>query len=427
MSTVVSRSTADVSRSAGASAAVSVDRVSKAFKLPREQFFTLKERVLHPVRSRQFDLLEAVRDVSVEVGEGEFFGIVGRNGSGKSTLLKCIAGIYRKDTGSIKVRGRISPFIELGVGFSPELTARDNVTINAIMLGLTRRQARERFDAIIEFAELQDFLDLKLKNYSSGMLVRLAFSAAIQVQTEVLLVDEVLAVGDANFQQKCFDQFQRLKQEGRTILFVTHDMGAVERFCDRAMLLHKGQMVEIGDPAHVARSYNRLNFARLSGSGQAAVNPQSPPGGAVTITDGWFEDPAGRRVAEFAYGDPCTASVEVEFREAVEDPIFGIGLINESGAAVLAISTDQLHPSGDRDAHQNHTGRFGAGSRATIRLRFDNWLARGRYSMTASVARPGLGDDLLALKDNLATIVVHSAPLTKGMVQFPHTFEIDQA
>jgi ABC-type polysaccharide/polyol phosphate transport system ATPase subunit len=403
--------------------------VSKAFKLPREQFFTLKERVLHPVRSRQFDLLEAVRDVSIEVGQGEFFGIVGRNGSGKSTLLKCIAGIYRKDTGSIKVRGRISPFIELGVGFSPELTARDNVMINAIMLGLTRRQARARFDAIIEFAELRDFLDLKLKNYSSGMLVRLAFSAAIQVQTEVLLIDEVLAVGDANFQQKCFDQFQRLKQEGRTILFVTHDMGAVERFCDRAMLLDKGQMMEIGDPAHVARGYNRLNFARLSGSAPGAVDPRSHTGQVAAIVDGWFEDPDGRRVAECAYGDPCTASIEVEFREAVEDPIFGIGLINESGAAVLAISTNQLHGSTDGDADHTdhiHTGRFGAGSRTTIRLRFDNWLARGRYSMTASVARPGIGDDVLDLRDSLATIVVHSAPQTKGMVQFPHTFEIDQ-
>jgi ABC-type polysaccharide/polyol phosphate transport system ATPase subunit len=426
MSTVVSRSTADVSRSAGASAAVSVDRVSKSFRLPHEQFFTLKERVLHPVRSRQFDLLEAVRDVSIEVGGGEFFGIVGRNGSGKSTLLKCIAGIYRKDTGSIKVRGRISPFIELGVGFSPELTARDNVMINAIMLGMTRREARARFDAILDFAELRDFLDLKLKNYSSGMLVRLAFSAAIQVQTEVLLIDEVLAVGDANFQQKCFDQFQRLKHEGRTILFVTHDMGSVERFCDRAMLLDRGRMVEIGDPAQVARSYNRLNFASPLGSPPAAATHRPNPGGLVTIADGWFEDPAGRRVAESAYGDPCTACVEVEFRQAVDDPIFGIALINEPGAAILAVSTDQLHGSTDRVEHQISTGRFAAGSRTVYRLRFDNWLARGRYSLTASVARPGFGDDLLDLKDGLATIVVHSGPASKGMVQFPHTFEIDR-
>lgn len=424
MSTVVSRSTADVSRSAGAAAAVSVDRVSKTFRLPREQFFTLKERVLHPVRSRQHDLLEAVRDVSIEVGEGEFFGIVGRNGSGKSTLLKCIAGIYRKDSGSIKVRGRISPFIELGVGFSPELTARENVMINAIMLGLTRRQARERFDEIIEFAELRDFLDLKLKNYSSGMLVRLAFSAAIQVQTEVLLIDEVLAVGDANFQQKCFDQFKKLKQEGRTILFVTHDMAAVERFCDRAMLLDKGRMVQIGAPADVARSYNRLNFAGAP-EAAAADDPPERSDRVVSIIDGWFEDPTGRRVSEFAYGDPSAIGVEMEFHQAFEDPTLGVALITETGAPIMATSTEQRHGSTDRFAHETSTGRFEAGTRTIFRVRFDNWLGPGRYTLTASVARAGWGADVLDLKDNLATIIVHSGPATGGLVQFPYTIEID--
>ena len=205
-------------------------------------------------------MLQAVDDVSVEIAQGEFFGIVGRNGSGKSTLLKCLAGIYNIDEGELHVRGRLSPFIELGVGFNPDLTARDNVTINGIMLGLTRKQVRERFDTIIGFAELEDFLDLRLKNYSSGMVVRLAFSIAIQVDAEILLIDEVLAVGDATFQQKCFDEFHRLKAEGRTILFVTHSMLDVQRFCDRAMLLEKGRVVELGDPATVTRRYNELNF-----------------------------------------------------------------------------------------------------------------------------------------------------------------------
>src|ERR671914_921314 len=200
---------------------VSVAHLSKTFKLPHQRYSTLKERALHPFRSTEYDLLEAVHDVTVDVAEGEFFGIVGRNGSGKSTLLKCLAGIYEVTGGRIAVRGRLSPFIELGVGFNPDLTARDNVTINAIMLGLSRREARERFDEIIAFAELEEFLDLKLKNYSSGMSVRLAFSCAIQVDADVLLVDEVLAVGDAAFQQKCFEQFHRLKAAGKTIVFVT--------------------------------------------------------------------------------------------------------------------------------------------------------------------------------------------------------------
>ena len=198
-----------------------------------------------------------------EIATGEFFGIVGRNGSGKSTLLKCIAGIYCVEVGRIAIAGRLSPFIELGVGFNMDLTARDNVLINAIMLGLSRREAQARFDEVIAFAELEEFIDLKLKNYSSGMLVRLAFATAIQVDAEILLIDEVLAVGDAAFQQKCFEEFFRLKREGRTIVFVSHDMYSVERFCNRAMLMERGKMVQLGEPRAVARAYHKLNFGQL--------------------------------------------------------------------------------------------------------------------------------------------------------------------
>ena len=211
--------------------------------------------MLHPASALRpsYDELRAVDDMSFEIREGEFFGIVGRNGSGESTLLKCIAGIYDVDVGTIGVRGRLSPFIELGVGFNMDLNARDNVIINAIMLGLSRQEAHNRFDEIIAFAELEDFVDLRLQNYSSGMYVRLAFAVAIQVDAEILLIDEVLAVGDANFQQKCFAQFNRLRAEGRTIVFVTHDMYSVQRYCDRAMLIDKGKLVALEDPATIAR------------------------------------------------------------------------------------------------------------------------------------------------------------------------------
>src|ERR1700759_4180551 len=222
--------------------AISVKSVSKSFRLPHEQYHTLKERALHVFRSRTFDALQAVCDVSVDVAPGEFFGIVGRNGSGKSTLLKCLAGIYDIDDGQIAINGRLAPFIELGVGFNMDLTARDNVIINAIMLGLSRKEARERFDDILAFAELEEFVDLKLKNYSSGMYVRLAFATAVQVDADILLIDEVLAVGDAAFQQKCFDEFRRLHEAGRTVLFVTHDMGSVQRYCDRVLLLDQGRV-----------------------------------------------------------------------------------------------------------------------------------------------------------------------------------------
>src|SRR4051794_8151784 len=225
--------------------AVYVDDVAKSFSIPRERVHTLKERVLHPLRRSAHDEFEALRGVSLSVEPGEFFGIVGRNGSGKSTLLKCLAGIYRTDRGAIYVDGRVSTFIELGVGFNPDLAAYDNVMLNATMLGLSTKEARKRYDRIIDFAELHDFVDLKIKNYSSGMLVRLAFSVMIQVDADILLIDEVLAVGDAAFQQKCFDEFGRIRNSGATVLLVTHDMGAVQRFCDRAVLLENGHVVEI--------------------------------------------------------------------------------------------------------------------------------------------------------------------------------------
>ncbi|MGP0102270.1 MAG: ABC transporter ATP-binding protein, partial [Solirubrobacteraceae bacterium] len=234
---------------------VVVDRVNKRFEIPREQVSTLKERALHPFRRNVTDTLHALRAVSFAVEPGEFFGIVGRNGSGKSTLLKCLAGIYGVDSGSIYVNGRMSTFIELGVGFNPDLAAFDNVALNGIMLGLSPKEARARYERVIEFAELEEFQDLKLKNYSSGMHVRLAFSVAIQVDADILLIDEVLAVGDASFQQKCFDVFNRMREEGRTIIFVTHDMAAVTRICHRAMLLERGEIVSIGDPREVADRY----------------------------------------------------------------------------------------------------------------------------------------------------------------------------
>src|SRR6195952_1395237 len=251
--------------------AVLVDGVSKTFQIPREQVHTLKERALHPFRRTGHDDLRALRDVSFAVERGEFFGIVGRNGSGKSTLLKCLAGIYRTDRGQIYVDGRMSTFIELGVGFNMDLAAYANVMLNATMLGLSTKEARKRYDRIIDFAELHDFTDLKIKNYSSGMLVRLAFSVMIQVDADILLIDEVLAVGDAAFQQKCFDEFGRIRRSGATVVLVTHEMGAVHRFGDRAMLMENGKVVDIGDTQRVADRYLDLNFSAEARAEQAEI------------------------------------------------------------------------------------------------------------------------------------------------------------
>jgi ABC-type polysaccharide/polyol phosphate transport system ATPase subunit/ABC-type polysaccharide/polyol phosphate export permease len=249
-------------RSAGApapGAAISVRAVSKSFRLPHELQTTVKERVLHPFGARSYEALPALRDVTFEVERGEFFGIVGRNGSGKSTLLKCVSGIYLPDAGEISAHGRLAPFIELGVGFNDQLSGRENAILNGVLLGLTPRQARERFDAIVAFAELEDVLDLKLKNYSSGMRVRLAFAVMVHVDADVLLFDEVLAVGDEAFKRKCLVEFDRLREEGRTVVLVTHDMHSVRRFCDRAALLHHGEVLAIDDAAAVANAYAELN------------------------------------------------------------------------------------------------------------------------------------------------------------------------
>jgi ABC-type polysaccharide/polyol phosphate transport system ATPase subunit len=351
--------------------------------------------------------------VSFDSGQGEFFGVVGRNGSGKSTLLKCLAGIYAIDSGAVTVEGRLSPFIELGVGFNPDLSARENVIINAIMLGLTRRKARERFDDIIAFAELEDFVDLKLKNYSSGMHVRLAFAVAVEVDADILLVDEVLAVGDAAFQQKCFDEFTRLKAEGRTIILVTHDMHAIERFCDRALLIERGRVQSIGEPHAIARAYNELNFGRLV---HAPGDEQRQGDHAVAeILACWYEDARGERVTSVAQGEPLAVVMEVRFHQAVEDPVFAVSLRNEPRHTVFATSTRW---AGDA------TGSFGAGQEVRVRVAFENWLAPSRYDATPSIARQGTGDDVLDLREDLASLVVHGTRFTGGIADVPHSIEV---
>ena len=237
--------------------AIEVRDISKTFRLPHERRNTVKEYVLHPWRRATFEVQQALADVSFSVARGEFFGIVGANGSGKSTLLKIIAQIYREDSGSVEVDGLLSPFIELGVGFNPELTARQNIRINSALLGLTRRELNERFDSIVEFSELGRFIDQKLKNFSSGMQIRLAYSIAIQVDFDVLMLDEVLAVGDEHFQEKCFATFRDIRAAGKTVIFVSHDLVSVERFCDRALYLQAGRPQLIGNTSEVIDLYRR--------------------------------------------------------------------------------------------------------------------------------------------------------------------------
>jgi ABC-type polysaccharide/polyol phosphate transport system ATPase subunit len=393
--------------------AISIEGVSKTFRLPHQQYSTLKERALHPLRSTSYDELHAVKDISLQISDGEFFGIVGRNGSGKSTLLKCIAGIYGVDSGRISIAGRLSPFIELGVGFNMDLTARDNVVINAIMLGLSRRRANERFDEVIAFAELEEFIDLKLKNYSSGMLVRLAFATAIEVDAEILLIDEVLAVGDAAFQQKCFEQFFRLKREGKTIVFVSHDMHSVERFCDRAMLMERGDMVQIGDPRAIGRAYHKLNFGQLPHQAPA----EERAGGATAIAEAWFANASGERVTSVSQEEPLSMCFEVRFGEDVSDPVFAATLRTELGHTIVVARSDQ---------HAGTSGAFKAGETVVASFAIPSWLTPSRYLLTPSVAREGTGENALALVEDMTSVVVHGNS-SGGILELPVDARIERA
>jgi len=386
--------------------AVAAHSVSKSFTVPEERVATLKERALHPRRRIGRHTFQALRDVTFAVEPGEFFGIAGRNGSGKSTLLKCLAGIYRTD-GDIWVRGRLSTLIELGVGFNMEMAARENVVMNGIMLGLTPREARKRFDAVIEFAELEEFKDLKLKNYSSGMQVRLAFSVAIQVDADVLMIDEVLAVGDAAFQQKCFDVFNDLRDAGKTIIFVTHDMGSMQRFCHRSMLLERGDPIYMGDPHEVADRYLELNFGREA----AGSEEEGTVGdGDARVLALWLEGPDGQRLTNVAQHTTVTAKARVRFMVDMIHPSAGLFIYNEEHRAVMVASTA---------IENEYSGRFEAGTEVMFSFTFDNVLAPGRYSPVLELAHRGSGLDVADRFESTYSFVVTGPTALGGIVDVP--------
>jgi len=234
--------------------AIDVCGISKTFRIPQERL-SLRQHFLHPLTRTTYETNSVLREVSFSIRKGERFGIVGRNGCGKTTLLKTIAGIYRADHGEVRLRGMLSPFIELGVGFNTELSARDNIMISGALLGLSKSDLLERFDEIIAFAELERFVDQRLKNYSSGMQVRLAYSVAIQVPFDILIVDEVLAVGDAKFQEKCIKTFDDFSAAGKTVVLVSHDPAAIRKHCQRAMLLENGSVVSVGSSNEIVDLY----------------------------------------------------------------------------------------------------------------------------------------------------------------------------
>lgn len=322
--------------------AVKVNRVSKSFKLPHEKTTSIKSAVVNFYRrNRTYEEQEALKDISFEIKKGEFFGIIGRNGSGKSTLLKLLAGIYAPTNGQITINGRLTPFIELGVGFNQELTGRENVFLNGALLGFSRSEIKRMYDDIVTFAELERFMDQKLKNYSSGMQVRLAFSIAIRAKSDILLIDEVLAVGDAAFQSKCFDYFQELKDKNVTVVFVSHDRGSLERFCDKGVLINEGKVVKAGNIRDVLKSYSTIVLNELSNETDKPVKSEKRSKPEYALIRGVKIIGAdGLAKKKIVYGEKLTAHFEVKVLKDISNPVMGITVWQKNvNKAIYATNT----------------------------------------------------------------------------------------
>ncbi|MBI2588980.1 ABC transporter ATP-binding protein [Candidatus Saccharibacteria bacterium] len=353
--------------------AVSVKNLYKEFKLPHERKNSLKEWVVHFKRPT-YERLQALSDINFEVKKGEFFGIVGRNGSGKSTLLKIIAGIYQPTSGRVQVHGSLTPFIELGIGFNPELTGRENVFLNGAILGLTRKEVKAKYHEIVAFAELQKFMDQKLKNYSSGMQVRLAFSIAIQAHNDILLIDEVLAVGDAAFQRKCFGVFKDIKNHGKTVIFVTHDMGAVQEYCDRAMMIADSHMLIIGKPREVALRYEVANSASEQSVQTGPTKSSRPLNPPLKLLNLKTRSPK-KATSHFERGEDILVDIDFRVHNLNEPVQFNLFLVRPDGRYLAGINT-----TSDLGQFKPQEGK----NRITCRLKAGQ-LTKGDYFVNAAV------------------------------------------
>lgn len=322
--------------------AIKVENVSKTFRIPHEKHTSLKAAALNSFKKKTFEEFDALKNIDFEISKGEFFGVIGRNGSGKSTLLKILAGIYVPDKGKIEINGKLSPFLELGVGFNPELTGKENIFLGGAILGLTKKEIEEKFDKIVSFSELSDFIDMKIKNYSSGMQVRLAFALAINAHAEILLMDEVLAVGDSNFQSKCLEEFNKYRSLGKTVVLVTHDIGTIQRYCDRAMLLRNGKVEKIGNANEVANLYIEQNMKdeekREKSKEERKENKVWTK--KVQITEVVVLDENGKERRTFKAGDKIKIRAILKKSKDVKLPInVGFGLYKDDGSYVFGYNT----------------------------------------------------------------------------------------
>lgn len=378
--------------------AVKVSNVSKDFKLPHDQQNSLKGRLIN-FKRRGYEAQHALKDISFEVKKGEFFGIVGRNGSGKSTLLKILAGIYTPNQGSVQINGKLTPFIELGVGFNPELSGRDNVFLNGALLGFSRQEMQAMYDDIVKFAEIERFMDQKLKNYSSGMQVRLAFSIAIRTNTDILVLDEVLAVGDAAFQQKCFDYFMNLKRDHKTVILVTHDMSAVRQYCDRAIMLEKSEVVSEGEPEKIAQEYQKLFIQDVEDEKAGEDHPKDG--------DRWGDGGVvARNVKAMLSAETLTIEVDYDVTKQIESPVFGFTIYGPGGVNILESNTFRL---------KQKTGTLKKGQKVHMSWTVPHIFASGTYWVSVASSNTAM-NQFYEWFNNATSFVVRKEMMTAGTV-----------
>lgn len=376
--------------------AVTVQNLHKSFRLPHEKHSGLKQFILSRLQGKHnkgFESQHVLRDVSFEIKKGDFLGIVGRNGSGKSTLLKLLAGIYAPDKGIVNINGSLTPFIELGVGFNPELTGRENVFLNGALLGFSRRDMEEMYDDIVDFAELGKFMDQKLKNYSSGMQVRLAFSIAIRAKSDILLLDEVLAVGDSAFQKKCFDYFRELRRNGQTVIFISHDMNAIREYCNRAIMIDKGRVVAEGSPDKVANKYIKL----FMGQSEDDSN---------TSAERWGTNKATFTSLSSKKGDgEYIVEATIAFHDMVDDPVVGFYITSPIGIKLIENNTKW---------ERQKLGKYKRGDTMIVEWHIPDIMTNGLQRVTAAISDADGGEFYDWYEDALI-IKVDKDQITTGL------------
>lgn len=392
---------------------IKIHNIHKEFILPQHKNSTFKQTVVNIVKKNNKVTQKVLDGVSFNIRKGEFFGIVGRNGSGKSTLLKILAGVYSPTAGSVIVDGTLTPFIELGVGFNPELSGRDNVFLNGALLGFSRKEMMVMYDDIVDFAELAEFMDQKLKNYSSGMQVRLAFSIAIRAKSDILLIDEVLAVGDANFQKKCVDTFDDLKAQGRTIVFITHSMGYVREFCDRVVVINDGKLIYEGDPENAIDVYDKINFERENIRTELENKEKKDKitrfgNGKARISSYKIFDKRGNETTKLSSGEEFSVELGVDFYDKVNNPAIGVMFRKDPTENLFGINS----------LYENQSfGEKNKGDKLKLLFNGEMPLSAGSYYVSFSISDARSIDNYSEV-DNLNNIlkVDISGKLTWGLV-----------